>query len=286
MYSSSASIGADIVVSNAYYRDLLLPYGGRYSASAKLFVQDGEAMLIGFMSRLGDLGFTPERRAVLQVIAFHLCQAAAIYHQTRKLSSAAFAGTALLQRMPRPAMLLGLERELTFMNNQAKDYLAEGKTLLFASDRLRTFDKATDGTVAAAFYKIAQDIRAQSAAGRQIVRLPSRTEGPGAALSLTAFVPSKSMYAFGTRAQVLLVVHERAVHSAPDMMLWEAAFNFTPSQSRVACQLFQGKSMLEAAAALKIAPSTVKSHLKDIYWKTATTRQSQLVLTLAALQSG
>jgi len=118
------------------------------------------------------------------------------------------------------------------------------------------------------------------------VRLPSRNEGPGAALSLTAFVPSKTLYAFGTRAQVLLVIYERGVQSAPDIVLWEAALNLTPSQSRVACQLFRSMTMQEAAAALQIAPSTEKSHLKDIYWKTATTCQSQLVLALAALQSG
>ncbi len=135
-------------------------------------------------------------------------------------------------------------------------------------------------------HAIAQEIGADRAAGHQVVRLPSRNEGPGAALSLTAFVPSKTMYAFGTRAQVLLVIYERGVQSAPDIVLWEAALNLTPSQSRVACQLFQGKTMQEAAAALQIAPSTEESHLKDIYWKTATTCQSQLVLAMAALQSG
>jgi len=134
---------ADIVVTNAYYRDLLRPYGGRYSTGAKLFVPDGAAMRIGFMSDLGDLGITPQRRAVLQVIAFHLCQATAICRQTRKRSSAAFDGTGLLQHMPQPAVLPGLEREPTFMNRQAQEYLAQGKSLLFASDR-RAFDKAAE----------------------------------------------------------------------------------------------------------------------------------------------
>ena len=277
---------ADIAVTNSYYRELLIPYGGRYSASAKLFVQDGEAMLIGFMSRLGDVGFSEERREFLKPIAFHLCQAASIYHKTRKLATAAFAGTELLHRMPRPALLLGTDRQLTFMNEKAKEYLTQNRALFFARDRVAALDKAVDSELAAAFRGIAEDISNGDALERRIVRLPGRQGGIGAALSLTAFVPSKSMYAFGTRDQILLIVHERAAQSAPDMMLWEAAFNLTPSQSRVALEIFLGHDIKEAAESLKIARTTVKSHLKELYWKTETSRQSQLILALANLQAG
>lgn len=277
---------ADIVVTNAYYRDLLLPYGGRYSASAKLFVQDGEAMLIGFMSRLGDAGFTSERRAFLQVIAFHLCQAAAIYQRTRKLTTAAFAGTELLHRMPRPALLLETDRVLAFMNEKAKDYLAQNKVLLLVRDRVAALDKATDADLATAFHAIGRDIGAGGEVQRRIIHLPGRNGDAGGAISLTAFVPSQSMYAFGTRTQILMLVHARSAQTAPDMLLWEAAFNLTPSQSRVALEMFLGRDIKEAAESLQIAQSTVKSHLKQLYWKTATKRQSQLVLALANLYTG
>ena len=53
-------------------------------------------MLVGFMSRVGEAGFTLERRQFLESIAFHLCQAAVIHRQARKLTTAAFAGTELL----------------------------------------------------------------------------------------------------------------------------------------------------------------------------------------------
>ena len=115
--------------------------------------------------------------------------------------------------------------------------------------------------------------------------MPSRASD-GTALSLTAFVLSASLYAFGLQAQVLLIVHERAGSSAPDLLLWEAAFNFTPAQSRVALEVFRGHSVNEAAASLTIAPAPVKSHLKEVYWKTETTRQSQLVLALARVETG
>lgn len=276
----------DIAVTNPYYRELLIPYGGRHSASAKLFVQDGEAMLIAFMSHLGDVGFSEERREFLKPIAFHLCQAASIYHKTRKLITSAFAGTELLHRMPRPALLLGPDRQLTFMNAKAEEYLAQNRSLLFARDRLVAIEKMVDNDLEAAFGGIAEDIANGGTPKRRVVRLPGRHGVLGSALSLTAFVPSKSMYAFGTRNQILLIVHDRAAKAAPDMMLWEAAYNLTPSQSRVALEIFLGHDIKEAAESLKIARSTVKSHLKELYWKTETSRQSQLILALASLQAG
>jgi DNA-binding CsgD family transcriptional regulator len=276
---------ADIADTNLYYKELLLPYGGRHSASAKLFVQDGEAMLIGFMSRLGDKGFTEERRAFLETIAFHLCHAAAIYHKTRRLSAVSFAGAEVLQRMARPAVLLGTDRSVTFMNEMARQYMAKTGALLLASDCLTAFDKASDRKLAQAFRGIVHDIGNGGVPMRRVMRLAGPRSDFATAISLTTFVPSESMYAFGATAQVLLIVHARASPTAPDMLLWEAAFNLTPSQSRVAFELFLGRSVVEAAQALRMAPSTVKSHLKELFGKTGTNRQSQLLIALASLQA-
>ena len=72
--------------------------------------------------------------------------------------------------------------------------------------------------------------------------------------------------------------------NAPDVLLWEAAFDLTPAQSRVALEVFKGHAVGETAQSLHIADTTVKSHLRELFAKTGTRRQSQLVLALAALQ--
>ena len=276
---------ASMATTSPYYRDLLIPYGARYSASTKLFDRDGEVVLIAFLSHLGMPGFSAQHREVLRSLTFHLREAATIYQQTRKLTTAAFAGTELLHRMPRPALLLGTDRGVTFMNERARHFLAGNNALLLSRDRLTALDKWTNDELAMAFQTIVRDISQGGAPKRHIIRLASSHGKATAALSLTAFVPSQSMYAFGTQAQVLVLIHESSSHLAPDILLWEAAFNLTPAQSRVALEIFQGRSTKEAAQSLKIAQTTVKSHLKEVYWKTDTARQSQLISALASLQS-
>ena len=276
---------ADRSLTDPYYRDLLIPYGYRHSATTKLYDRDGELIVIGFLSLLGDDGFTAGRRQILEAIAFHLCEAAAIYQKTRKLSASAFMGSELLQRIPRPAMLLGVDRSMTFMNDKAKQYVAERGSLFMVRDRLTALDKKTDERLTTAFSQIDEEVLKGGLPRRRVARLGTRDGSPYAAFSLIPFVPSLSMYAFGLQLQVLLIVHEHSIKAEPDVMLWEAAYELTPSQSRVALELFRGTTLPSIAKTLKIAQTTVKSHLKDLYKKTGTSRQAELVSALASLQS-
>lgn len=274
-----------VAVTNAYYRDLLIPFGGRHSACAKLLEADGEVVLIGFLSRLGAEAFTGPRRQALETLSFHLREAAAIYQKSRRLLTSSVAGAELLDRMPRPAFLLSVGRTVSLMNQAARRSLAHGDTLGLRRDRLIALGEDGERQFAAAFDELMQSIAAGDTVQRRIVRLPARSSQAISAASLTAFVPGETMYAFGKLPQVLMLVHDRSHRATPDVMLWEAAYALTPAQSRVALAVYRGSTMKEAAGQLQIAESTVRTHLNEVYAKTGTTRQAQLVLALAALQT-
>ena len=55
------------------------------------------------------------------------------------------------------------------------------------------------------------------------------------------------------------------------------AYDLTPAEIRVAAEITSGKRIEELADALKITPSTARTHLKRIFDKTGTGRQSELV---------
>lgn len=57
-------------------------------------------------------------------------------------------------------------------------------------------------------------------------------------------------------------------------------FDLTPAESRMAGQLLQGSSVIEAADALGITRQTARVHLKRIFGKTYTNRQSELMRLL------
>jgi DNA-binding CsgD family transcriptional regulator len=78
----------------------------------------------------------------------------------------------------------------------------------------------------------------------------------------------------------------RRVRSPPDsapLSLWQAAFSLTRAEARVAAEVWAGKTMSEAAKTLSVAPSTVRTQLAQVFAKTRTSKQSELVRALAAV---
>ncbi len=56
-----------------------------------------------------------------------------------------------------------------------------------------------------------------------------------------------------------------------------ACFDLTPAETRTLEQLAQGSSVAETAGALAVSQNTVKTHLQNIFAKTGSSRQPQLV---------
>lgn len=278
----------EFLASNSFYADLLVPCGGQFSASSKLVEQRGEAILLACLSRSGDVGFDGHRREYLASIAFHLSEGAAIYLQGRRHAVHATAGTEMLQRMSRPAMLLGLDRHVSFMNAAATRFVSETNILALPGDRLFALQCGNDVKLALLFEAIARDIEEKSALGSELLRHAlrlGRRQGPAeVVLSLTPFAPSQCMYAFGMVPLVLVIVHAYGATVAPDLMLWEVAYDLTPAQARVGLALYQGRTVNQAAAELQVSRTTVKSHLRELFRKTRTSGQVELAVALGALQ--
>ena len=61
------------------------------------------------------------------------------------------------------------------------------------------------------------------------------------------------------------------------------SFEFTASETRLTHQLVTGRTLAEAAAALGVVESTVKTHLQNVFVKTGTSRQVDLITLLHQL---
>ncbi len=62
-----------------------------------------------------------------------------------------------------------------------------------------------------------------------------------------------------------------------------AAFNLTASEARLAARLSSGATLAEVADDLHISINTARAHLRTIFQKTNTKRQSQLIALLSSL---
>jgi DNA-binding CsgD family transcriptional regulator len=82
-------------------------------------------------------------------------------------------------------------------------------------------------------------------------------------------------------AMVLVTNLERPLHPATEVL--HQLFGFTPAESRLARGLLSGESLKAAAARLSISEGHARQRLKSMFLKTATSRQSELILLLGRL---
>jgi DNA-binding CsgD family transcriptional regulator/PAS domain-containing protein len=82
---------------------------------------------------------------------------------------------------------------------------------------------------------------------------------------------------FGKRKHLAAVI-ARPIETARRLC---AFYRMTPAESRLAALIFDGHSLVEAAADLHITKNTARTHMKRIYAKTDTHRQADLIRLLA-----
>ena len=93
-------------------------------------------------------------------------------------------------------------------------------------------------------------------------------------------VPEGAQSFFLGASAILLFVRLRlSLEVAPSLL--SSIFGLTPAESRLAAELAGGSTLVQAAKALNISWETARTHLKTVFMKTNTHRQSELVALLS-----
>src|SRR5690606_17971188 len=80
--------------------------------------------------------------------------------------------------------------------------------------------------------------------------------------------------------QIERIRSSRSTYTPVDAALLSSTFGLTPAETRVALALSEGTTPSEIAAGLNISRTTVAFHLRNIFQKTGSRRQAELVARL------
>lgn len=82
-------------------------------------------------------------------------------------------------------------------------------------------------------------------------------------------------------AAAVLFIRDPEDDNPPAVVALGELYGLTPTESRFVVQLLAGGTIAETAEALGISPNTAKTHLKSVFAKTETRRQTELVRLLS-----
>ena len=147
--------------------------------------------------------------------------------------------------------------------------------------RLRTIAAADQPALDAALARAVRAVAPVAAA----VRCPRRDGGAAVVVTLRPIPAAPAARrargdVTGTGAGAVLTLIDPLARPSAATALWREAFDLTPSEAAVAALLVAGHSLESAAATRGSRATTLRVHLRHLFAKTGTARQSDLVALL------
>jgi DNA-binding CsgD family transcriptional regulator len=166
--------------------------------------------------------------------------------------------------------------QLLFANESAKH-------ILQSQDGLSVNDSGQVATALAEnpFMKLAAHFKSTPACDRSDTRVMVSISRPSgkAPLMLTMFVARQQSgwAADGEQEALFVMIHDPELSLQVGHAELRELYELTLAEARIANLIMQGKTVEECSRLLGIRRSTVRMHLRNLYWKTGVQRQCELV---------
>ena len=259
------------------YNDFLFKYGVRHQIVGRIGGDGWESEGVSFLRPLGAEEYDEDARQFLARASGHLIRSATLRRRMRALKQQQESDQELLQYLPYGTVWVDANGRVLFFNKVAAEILSVADGISIKSQRLCVDEPGADRLLAAA---IAQ---ATAAVGRRgewfgvrrkrhgqpliVSVIPART-GPAADLANTG------------RTWALVILQDMARQRMPRGATLRKLYKLTPAETRLAEALLDNQTVEGYALSVGVSRNTVRTHLANLFAKTGTRRQAELLRVL------
>jgi DNA-binding CsgD family transcriptional regulator len=260
-----------------FHADFGRKLGIRSGLSAVIRADDEVLALLNASERPRGRTFGTDERALVGSLLPHLQRALAIHQRLSGLEHTVLALEAAMDRLPFAVVLVDRSAKVLVVNAQAQRLLAErdGLTVRRGTLVAREVRSALEAAIARAVAIARGELHEPPAA------FAIRRGGARRALQVLV-APIRIASAellIGTACAAVFIEDPDRAPQVPESML-RTFYGLTPAEARFVALLLTGCSVQDASEALAITLNTARTHLKRIFDKTGTSRQSDLVRLL------
>jgi DNA-binding CsgD family transcriptional regulator len=285
----SSLLDQNELLKTAFYADVLQPQGhvDIMNVNHVALAQDGSVGGFGFClsARGAEQAHHNVRR--MQRLVPHLSRALEGTLRLGHVANAARQLSSVLQLMPNPALLINARGRIVLANGAAEILLRTGDGLSIDHDGDLQFTAAFPAESVALTRMLAQALAVAAGIGDSLGEPLRLTRPSGAPPLLVLPVPlpplAFELWNLLEPARVLLLIIDPAAQWHGRASTIQAAFGLTLAESRVAVLIASGLTGPQAADALGISITTVKTHLKRCFDKIGIHSQVALARLLATL---
>lgn len=175
-------------------------------------------------------------------------------------------------------LLLDRSGNVTFANRAGRDILDDATYLRKAGKRVAGIGLREALALQVAIeHVITANGQGKGSRHAPVLALRSATTGLSVIVSIVPVIARASM---PDEVAAVMYVLDPRIDTTKQLQPVCGLYNLSPVEARLACLLTAGASLQEAAEAMRIKEQTARSYLKQIFLKTDTNRQADLVRVL------
>ena len=279
--------GADIIApetftSTPFYQDWWRPAG--FSTEPLVTNLFAGSAASGHFASHGLLDRSPldSEKRLFALLAQHLVRAVALQRPLHHLTIAKEGTLADLDELKQGFLLVDADARLLYVNRAARA-LFDARDGLRLDDGALSTSNANDGRTLRGLIASCAEARAETSSGGNTVLRRGAGRLPLDVL-VTPMQPETAMatipWTFPQRAIAIVLVSDPETEIQARVDDLRERFGFTPAEATFALEIIKGDGRQAAADRLGISVATARTHLSNIFDKTGSRRQAELVLLL------
>jgi len=264
-----------------YFNDFLVPMGCSTAGGICLFLTNDFASFLSILKPLKDRDFTDRQLSVLRTLAPHFQRALTIHQRLRQTAQERHDGLDALEWLPWGLVLFERSTRAWFVNHEARRISSANDGLVIRNERLQTTD----------LHRRELQTAIEGACGRH----SSAPMCTGAVLTIerpsgmrpyhVTVIPQSDqtldvigLPTAGAGALVMISDPESCQQLPLDSL--RRLFGLTPAEAALAAAMGRGVALADYAGNAGITTGTARKLLKQLFAKTDTHRQGELVSLL------
>lgn len=263
------------------YSDLLLPFD--IPNILMLWVEKipylYSAVVIERSYRQGK--FSPDECRTFSALVPHLIRALHVRNELQRLRTHRHIYMEVVNDLPFAIIFLNQVGRIIESSPAATAMLRSGQGIAQKSGRIRAIHQDDDRRLQRAIFKTLTAHKLRTLPGDTVA---VRRQGGRRSLNVALIPISSPEFLLGVTPACMLVIFDPESSPQPAIALVRNALGITDAEALLACLLFTGITLREAAERLQVSINTCKSQLKSIYARTGC--RSHVDLAKALLTTG
>lgn len=260
-----------------YYNEFLRPQGWADFVSIGLRRAAYKSGSLTLLRSADAVWVEPPQWQLLEALAPHLARAANIDEMLSRARAATQSLGSAIGEAGFAAFLLTEDSRVLFANAKAEDLIRSGKALRYERGRLAAPAPALTHRLQALAREGARPACAEGGIGGTI-ELPCGVNRAPLFAHVIPLAANRvvSIFDLCRPAAAVFVVDPQSNLNA-QIRRFAARFGLTPGETRVLAEIICGHGLQAAAVRLKISRATARTHADNIFAKTGTNRQTELI---------